>query len=405
MPSQLDVTVGIDLGDRHSHLCLLDTNSGEIIEESRIPTTSTGFERRFSGCEPMCIAIEASTHSPWVSRQLEGCGHEVLVANARKLRLIHAGGDKNDRLDAENLARLARLDPRLLYPIEHRGEASQAHIALIRSRDVLIGTRTKLVNHVRGTVKSFGARLPGCSAKSFHAKVREHLPEALVPALAPVLETIGSLNERISEYDRELEAISRESYPETALLQQVQGVGQLTALVFVLTLEDPSRFETSRAVGAYVGLTPGTHQSGEQDPQKRISKRGDETLRRLLVSCAHHVLGPFGEDSDLRRHGLKIAERGGKNAKKRAAVAVARKLSVLLHRLWITGVVCTQMTKTGVLAARIGGNDVADLHLVVGDDHPVDQEIHQLTPLLEGGTFQSALHPLAEILYGARHAG
>ncbi len=127
MPSQLGVTVGIDLGGRHSHLCLLDTQSGEIIEESRISTTPKGFERRFSGCGPMRVAIEAGTHSPWVSRLLEGCGHEVLVANARKLRLIHAGGNKNDRLDAENLARLARLDPRLLSPIEHRGEASQAH--------------------------------------------------------------------------------------------------------------------------------------------------------------------------------------------------------------------------------------------------------------------------------------
>lgn len=337
MLSRLDVTVGIDLGDRHSHLCLVDTHSGEVIEESRIPTTRKGFERRFSGCGPMRVAIEASTHSPWVSRLLEGWGHEVLVANARKLRLIHAGGNKNDRLDAENLARLERLDPRLLSPIEHRSEASQAHIALIRSRDVLVGARIKLVNHVRGTVKSFGARLPGCSAKTFHVKVREHLPEALVPALEPILDTICSLNERIRSYDRELEAITREFYAETALLRQVQGVGPLTALVFVLTLEDPSRVETSRAVGAYVGLTPGTHQSGEQDPQKRISRRGDETLRRLLVSCAHHVLGPFGEDSDLRRHGLKIAERGGKNAKKRAVVAVARKLSVLLHRLWSSG--------------------------------------------------------------------
>ena len=337
MPSQPDITVGIDLGDRHSHLCLIDAESGEVVEEGRIPTTQKGFERRFFGCGPMRVAIEAGTHSPWVSRLLKRCGHEVLVANARKLGLIHAGGRKNDRLDAENLARLARSDPRLLSPIQHRGEASQAHIALVRSRDVLVGARTKLVNHVRGTVKSFGARLPGCSASSFHVKVRDGLPEALVPALEPILETIGELTTRIREYDRELEAISRESYPETALLRQVAGVGPLTALVFVLTLEDPSRFETSRAVGAYVGLTPATHQSGERDPQKRISRRGDETLRRLLVSCAHHVLGPFGKDSDLRRHGLKIAERGGKKAKKRAVVAVARKLSVLLHRLWITG--------------------------------------------------------------------
>ncbi len=335
--SQFEFTAGLDLGDKHTHLCLLDTISGEVVEEGRLRTSPEALERRFSECEPMRIAIEAGTHSPWISRLLERCGHEVLVANARKLKLIYAGGKKNDRLDAENLARLARPDPGLLSPIEHRGEASQAHLALIRSREALVGARTKLVNHARGAVKSFGARLPKCSAASFHVKVRDRLPEALAPALEPVLETIASLTARIREYDRELEAVSQELYPETALLRQVSGVGSLTALVFVLTLEDPARFETSRAVGAYVGLTPETHQSGEQDPQKRISRRGDGMLRKFLVNCAHYILGPFGKDSDLRRHGLKIAERGGKNAKKRAVVAVARKLSVVLHRLWVTG--------------------------------------------------------------------
>jgi len=261
----------------------------------------------------------------------------VLVANARKLRLIYAEGNKNDKLDAQNLARLARLDPKLLSPIEHRNETSQAHLALLRSREALVGTRTKLVNHIRGAVKSFGMRLPKCSPESFHHKVRDLLPEALVPALASILEVIGSLTASIRSYDRELEVLSRELYPETTLLKQVQGVGPLTALAFVLTLEDPAKFETSRAVGAYLGLAPGTHQSGDSDPQQRISKRGDEMLRRLMVNCAQYLLGPFAQDSDLRRHGEKIAERGGKNAKRRAVVAVARKLSVLLHRLWITG--------------------------------------------------------------------
>jgi transposase len=330
-------TVGVDVGDRHSQLCLLDAETGEIIEEARISTSPAAFERRFSAAEPMRVAIEAGTHSPWISRVLEGCGHEVLVANARKLRLIYAAGNKNDKLDAENLARLARLDPKLLSPIEHRGEVCQAHLALLRSREALVGARTKLVNHVRGMVKPFGTRLPKCSPESFDYKVRELVPEALVPALVPILETIGSLTARIREYDRDLEALSRELYPETALLRQVQGVGPLSALAFVLTLEDPSRFETSRAVGAYLGLAPGTHQSGDSDPQQRISKRGDEMTRRLMVNCAQYLLGPFAQDSDLRRHGEKIAERGGKNAKRRAVVAVARKLSVLLHRLWVTG--------------------------------------------------------------------
>ncbi len=337
MSSQPSVTVGIDLGDRYSHLCALDTKSGEVLEESRVPTNPRAFERRFAGREWMLVAIEAGTHSPWVSRILERSGHEVLVANARKLRLIYADGKKNDRLDAENLARLARLDPRLLSPIEHRGESAQAHLALVRSREALVGARTKLVNHARGVVKSFGARLPKCNTESFHDKVREQLPEALVPALEPILETIASLTARIRGYERALESLSEELYPETALLRQVGGVGPITALSFVLVLEDPARFGTSRSVGAYLGLAPGQHQSGESDPQQRISKRGDEMLRKLLVQGAHYLLGPFAPDSDLRRHGEKIASRGGKNAKRRAVVAVARKLSVLLHRLWVTG--------------------------------------------------------------------
>lgn len=331
------ITAGIDLGDRYSHLCLLDTDNGEILEESRIPTTQKAFERRFSGSQTMRVAIETGTHSPWVSRLLKGAGHEVLVANARKVRLIYAQERKTDVIDARKLARLARLDPQLLSPIEHRGEGSQAHLTLLRSRDALVGTRTKLVNHVRGAVKAFGARLPKCTAQSFHKKVTEHLPQELVPALGPVLETIASLTAHIREYERRLESIAEDSYPETRLLRQVHGVGALTALAFVLTLEDPSRFAKSRQVGPYLGLVPGAKQSGKSDPQKRISKHGDEMTRKLLVNCAHYVLGPFGEDCDLRRHGEKIAQRGGSNAKKRAVVAVARKLSVLLHRLWVGG--------------------------------------------------------------------
>jgi transposase len=334
---QPQMTAGLDLGDKYSYLCLIDTQSGEVIEEGRLRTTPEAFERRFASERALRIAIEAGTHSPWASRVLEECGHEVLVANARKLRLIYANKQKTDEIDAENLARLARVDPKLLYPLKHRGEDSQAHMALIRSRQALIGCRTQLVNHVRGAVKSFGARLPKCPARSFHNRAPEHIPEALCAALGPILEQIGSLTERIRQYDRKLETIAKEHYPETELLRQVEGIGPLTALTFVLTLEDPHRFEKSRSVGAYLGLVPATSQSGERDPQKRISKEGDEMLRRLLVGSAHYILGPFGGDSDLRRHGEKIASRGAKNAKKRAAVAVARKLAVLLHRLWVSG--------------------------------------------------------------------
>ena len=276
---QPKVTAGLDLGDKHSYLCLLDTHSGEVIEEGRLRTTAEALRRRFSSERPLRIAIEAGTHSPWVSRLLEELGHEVLVANPRKVRLIYADKHKTDKLDAQNLARLARLDPKLLYPLKHRGEVSQAHLAILRSREALVGARTQLINHVRGTVKAFGVRLPKRSARSFHKKVPEHLPKELMPALSPLLRTIEELNTRLRYYDRKVEQIARELYPEVGLLREVQGVGVLTALAFVLVLEDPSRFQKSRIVGAYLGLVPGKNQSGDSDPQQRISKQGDEMLR------------------------------------------------------------------------------------------------------------------------------
>lgn len=332
------MTAGLDIGDKYSYLYVLDDDSGEMIEEGRLRTTPDDLCRRFDSAERMKIAIEVGTHSTWISRLLEECGHEVLVANARKIRLIYGDKRKTDKLDAQKLARLARADPELLYPIEHRGEESQTQLAVIHSRDALIRSRTLLINHVRGTVKSFGTKLPQCSAQSFHKKVAGTLPSELAEALEDVVETIGKLTEKIRKYERRIELVCKELYPrETGLLRQIPVVGALTSLTYVLTLEDPDRFEKSRAVGAYLGLVPGKDQSGERDPGKRISGEGDEMLRRLLVGSAHYILGPFAPDSDLRRHGEKIAGRGGKNAKKRAVVAVARKLAVLLHRLWITG--------------------------------------------------------------------
>jgi transposase len=340
------MTAGLDLGDKYSYLCLLDDESGEVIEEGRLRTTPEAFERRFGSEQPLKIAIEIGTHSPWVSRLLTECGHELLIANPRKTRLIYGERRKTDKLDAEKLARLARADPKLLHPVKHRGEDSQTHLALVHSREALIRSRTQLINHVRGTVKSFGARLPKCSAESFHKRATDQLPCELAEALGDVVATIASLTARIRDYDRRIERLSEERYPQqTGLLRQVAGVGALTALTFVLTLEDPRRFAKSRAVGAYLGLVPGKDQSGEQDPDKRISAEGDEMLRRLMVNSAHYVLGPFAPDSDLRRHGEKIMGRGGANAKKRAVVAVARKLAVLLHHLWVTGEVYEPLHK------------------------------------------------------------
>jgi len=329
-------TVGLDLGDRFSHFVVLDAE-GQPVEEGRVATQDSALRKRFSGCARMRIALETGTHSPWVSRLLKQCGHEVIVANSRKLRLIYENRRKNDRVDALYLARLARLDPQLLSPLKHRGLEAQKDLALLRSREALVDARTQLINHARGLVKSVGQRLPSCSSQAFSRKVLSAIPESLQRGLLPVLEMITSLNGQIKTLNRRLAALADETYPETKLLQQVIGVGPITSLGYVLILEDHGRFSKSRAVGSYLGLIPGSRRSGASDPQMRITKEGDSLLRRLLVSAAHYILGPFGPDTDLRRFGLRIAQRGGKNAKKRAVVAVARKLAILLHHLWRSG--------------------------------------------------------------------
>ena len=347
------LTVGLDLGDRYSRFAVLD-GEGQVVEEGRVATREPSLRQRFSGCERMRIALETGTHSPWVSRLLVECGHEVVVANSRKLRLIYENRRKNDRVDALYLARLARVDTHLLSPVEHRGAEVQRDLALLRSRDAVIRARTQLINHVRGLVKSLGQRLPGSSSRGFSKKVLEAIPEAVRPGFLPVLELITSLNDQVKVLEGQLETLAQEQYPQTNLLRQVTGVGLISSLAYVLILESPARFPKSRTVGVYLGLTPGKKESGDSDPQMRITKEGDSLLRRLMVSSAHYILGPFGPDCDLRRFGLKMAQRGGKNAKKRALVAVARKLAVLLHHLWRSSEVYDPLYQENRKASRCG---------------------------------------------------
>src|SRR5271169_5725345 len=329
------LTIGLDLGDRTSHYCILD-EAGHVILEHRLPTTPQGIQQVFSRIPRSRIALETGTHSPWVSRQLTQLGHEVIVAHARNVRLIGESSRKDDQLDARTLARLARIDPDLLGPVRHRSAQAQIHLTVIRARAALVSTRTALVNAARGLVKSFGERLKKCGTEQMNRDSSQGLSRELRDALDPLLREIESLNERIGEYDRRIEQIAKEVHPEVALLKQVKGVGTLIALTYVLTLDDPHRFRRSRDAGCFLGLRPGRRNSGMSEPQMRISKEGDRYLRTMMVQGAHYILGPFGQDSDLRRWGLKLAERGGKNAKKRAVVAVARKLSVLLHKLWVS---------------------------------------------------------------------
>ena len=334
--SQPRLTIGLDLGDRNSWYCVLD-EAGRIQVEQRVPTTANALQAVFSTMPRSRVALETGTHSPWISRLLCELGHEVIVAHARKVRLIGESRKKDDRLDAQTLARLARIDPALLCPVKHRSAQAQADLTVIRARAGLVRARTSLVNTARSLAKSYGERLRGCNVRNMNPEKAERLSPELQRALEPLLSAIAALSEQISEYNQRIETLAQQSYPQVKLLKQIKGVGTLIALTFLLTLEDPHRFGKSRDVGCYLGLQPGRRNSGQSEPQLHISKEGDPYLRTLLVQGAQHILGPFGVDCDLRRWGLKLAERGGRSGKKRAIIATARKLAVLLHHLWVTG--------------------------------------------------------------------
>lgn len=330
--------IGIDIGDTWCTIRGVDEVDGEIevVRKERIETESEELRGEFGELEPTKIILEASTHSPWMSRLLADLGHDVHVVNPRRVQLISQNNYKDDETDAELLARLGRADVKLLSPLEHRAEQQQADLVKVRARAVLVRARSSLVTSVRGMVKSFGGRIPSCSTETFGKKAREHLPDSLEETLETVLSEIQNLTAKIRRLDREIEQLCEERYPETKELREIKGVGEVTALCFVLVLQDPARFETNRAAGAYIGLCPGRNQSGDSDPDCRITKAGDRYLRSLLVQSAQYIMHQ-GPSCDLRAHGHKLRERGGKYASQKAAVAVARKLAVLMLRLWRTG--------------------------------------------------------------------
>lgn len=343
-----NVTVGLDVGDQYVAMCWLDGEGQETHEQVR--TTEGALRKRFEKTAPCRVVLEVGTHSPWISRLLKGMGHQVIVANPRRVRLIADAEDKDDPADAELLARLGRVDPKLLRAIQHRSVEVQIDLGLLRSRDLLVRARSAMITHVRGVVKSVGRRLGACSAEVFAKRARAQLPDELRLACEPVVDTIAELTARIRQMEAQIAALCKTKYPTAGRFQnQVPSVGEITALAYVLTIEDPKRFKDSRGVGPYLGLCRKRRKSGDRDPQLGVTKAGDPFLRRLLVQCAQHLLGPFGADCDLRQWGLRLAD-GGRGAKKRAVIAVARKLAVLLHHLWVTEQDYTPFRKAKPLA-------------------------------------------------------
>jgi transposase len=257
---------------------------GEVLEETEIATSVSGYTRYFMRQDPALVAFEVGTHSAWIEEVVRGLGHDVIVANPHKLALISESNHKTDRRDAQTLAKLAALSPELLSPVTQRSPEMRMDMTVMHARDALVNERTALVNTVRGLVKPLGDRIPGTiSTHAFHTKALEHIPPKLVAVLTPLLTVIGELTKQIDHYEREIEKLGKEKYPVTEHLREVAGVGPITSLAFVLCIMDPRRFKKSRDVGPYLGLVPRTYQSGESSPELRITKSGNTLVRRLLV--------------------------------------------------------------------------------------------------------------------------
>jgi transposase len=331
------VTIGLDLGDRKHSICVLD-HRGEILKEESISNSRGGLSALSKRHPGALMVMEVGMHSPWISRFLADLGHRVIVANPRKVRAIYENNRKSDRKDAEILARLARMDEKLLYAVEHRSEEMQRDLLQIKLRDNLVRQRVDVISAVRFALKSLGIPLRSPNTACFVKYARKALgaPEfaTTLAMIEPSLVVIDAMTQQIRKLEVNIEEMAIRKYAETELLTQITGVGTITSLTFVLTIGDPTRFRRKRDVAAYLGLVPKRDQSGSSDKQLRISKAGDSYLRRLLVSAAQYILGPFGPDCELKRHGLKLAERGGAKAKKKAVIAIARKLSVLMLTLW-----------------------------------------------------------------------
>jgi transposase len=330
--------LGFDIGDRLSTAALLDVETGELRPLQTVATTPSDVGALLKGLPPGTrVVLETGTHARWISDLAKRAGHEAVVADARRLEAVTKNARKSDREDASLLARLGASSVELLCPVTMRDGQLQADLSVLRMRAALVEARTALINACRGTAKSLGLRLPSCGADVFARKAAAVLDETTASALGPAFLAIAELTSRIADYDSDIERLCAKHPAAARLRDQVPGVGAQTALCFVLTIGDPSRFGKTRDVAAYAGLVPRRSQSGGSDPQLGISKTGDAMLRRLLVQCAHQILGHFGKECDLRTWGLALAERGGANAKKRAVVATARKLAVLLLALWKSG--------------------------------------------------------------------
>ena len=333
-------TIGADVSDRTTKICVMTKADGgerRIVVETTCATTKAGFEEAFSKFDRSWpVVFETGTHCRCMDRLFRRMGFKTIVGNPGKIPSITKSNTKNDRNDARELARLAIADPAMLHPVFLRDEVYQQMLRFHHARNVLLSQRTQTINQIRGFAKSMGYRIECSSTEKFHELGKADWPRELEECAWPLMGVLKAINLKIKAYDKLIARLAErpEFKPMVERVRVVYGVGTIGSTVFVAAIGGrPDRFDRVRDIGPYFGMIPKQDQSGDDDKQLHITHAGPEIVRTALVECAGVVMMEKSKDTDLKLKGLRIAMRGGKIARKKAKVAVARGLAVAMLAL------------------------------------------------------------------------
>lgn len=327
--------VGLDVSCKTVFVCMIN-EKGEMVREIELVTDPDAIHSFLlgTGFQIEKIGLESGSMTHWLTKGLRSYGYEVHPMESRKMAAILATiVNKTDKNDARGIAEALRAGH--YKQCVHRSDSSMNLRTVLNSRDLLVKQRTQLTNSIRGFIRTYGIRLPKGRGKDFHERVLEAIEgqaEEILFSIEILLKTYLSLEEQISKFDIWLKRYSSQS-KQVSLLKSVDGVGDITALAYITEVDDPNRFSNSRDVAAYIGLTPNQYSSGETQKQGRISKQGSSYLRFLLIEAATVLLTRCKQWSPIKSWGLKLMKKKGK---KKAIVAVARKLAVTMHSMLLS---------------------------------------------------------------------
>lgn len=334
------ITIGMDLGDKKHAIVGLDAKAN-IVLRRWLPNDQDSLRTFFERNKGAEIGMETGTHCRWISVLATECGCKAYIGNAHKLRSIFGNTHKNDMRDAEEIANLLHENKRHFHPVMLRDQEHQDLVQLVKMREVAMTDRTRSINAIRGMAKANGARIADCDADSFHRQLKlvlMTLPDNLIRLFRPQIELLKAINATIKAYGKLIDRYRKQHFKEEcALLETIPGIGPINSTSFVAFAGDVKRFRHACDVGPYFGLTAGRDQSSDKDEPKKITKEGNKFVRHLLVNAANNIMKASAANTELKQFALRVWGERGKIAKRKAKVALARKLAVTMAAMLRNG--------------------------------------------------------------------